>query len=471
MGALPSDHDWSRPHLAAKGRRGQGADRTRFSLPGLRVSTATAAIAYPFLAQAPLTHKGTFIGTNLGTGAPFTYSPFELYRDGLITNPNILIAGEIGSGKTNATCALTLRSIPLGYKVAAVDAKPDWGRFARAYGGSSISLGPGRGTRLNPLDTSDALLAARVDAEGNRIDPQAVAKNAQLRLLEALIGIRLGRSLTVEERTAVAIALDQALHASGGEPILSDVARALRDPDARLAAGISRSVAELRDAGNAARWAFDGLLSTAAKDLFDGPSTTRFDSTASIVAIDLSDLFNDNENLSIAFTCASAWMEAALATPGNGQRFAVYDEAWRVLAHAHGAIDRLQQQFRLARSWGLSNVLVLHNLRDTLNVGDADSADRNKAESLLALAGTRFIGYQPAKEIPLTTAALDLTAAEAQIVSTASRGEFLVKLQTTAGQRSYRVQVDLHPHELEWWDTTAGMRGTRELRPQDGGAA
>ena len=39
------------------------------------------------------------------------------------------------------------------------------------------------------------------------------------------------------------------------------------------------------------------------------------------------------------------------------------------LAHAHGAIDRLQQQFRLARSWGLSNVLVLHNLRDTLDTG------------------------------------------------------------------------------------------------------
>ena len=166
------------------------------------------------------------------------------------------------------------------------------------------------------------------------------------------------------------------------------------------------------DAGNTARWAFDGLLSTVAKDLFDGPSTTRFDSTAPIVAIDLSDLYNDNANLSIAFTCASAWMEAALATPGNGQRFAVYDEAWRVLAHAHGAIDRLQQQFRLARSWGLSNVLVLHNLRDTLNVGAAGCAERNKAESLLALAGTKIIGYQPAKEIPLTTAALDLTVAE-----------------------------------------------------------
>ncbi|MDP2014665.1 MAG: ATP-binding protein, partial [Actinomycetota bacterium] len=342
--------------------------------------------------------------------------PFELYRDGLITNPNILVAGEIGSGKTNTTCALTLRSIPLGYKVAAVDAKSDWARFARSYGGTAISLGPGRGNRLNPLDVSDALLRARIDAEGNPIDAQALAKSAQLRLLEGLIEIRLERSLHVDEKTAVALALEQALHTSGGAPILTEIATALRDPDPQLARGIARTVEEMLHAGDQARWAFDGLLSTVAKDLFDGPSTTKFDSTASIVAIDLSDLYNDNTHLSIAFTCASAWMEAALSTPGNGQRFAVYDEAWRVLSHAHGAIDRLQQQFRLARSWGLSNVLVLHNLRDTLNVGEAGSAERNKAESLLALAGTKVIGYQPAKELPATAAALDLTTAEAEVI-------------------------------------------------------
>ena len=460
-----SETGWATASAPASGRRGQGRDRTRFGLPGLRVSTATAAVAYPFLAQAPLTHKGTFLGTNMGTGAPFTFSPFELYRDGLITNPNILVAGEIGSGKTNTTCALTLRSIPLGFKVAAVDAKADWARFARSYGGAAISIGPGRGNRLNPLDVSDALLAARVDAEGHRIDPQVLAKAAQLRLLEGLIEIRLERSLAVDERTAVALALEQGLHATGGAPILSDIAAALRAPDPHLAAGISRSTPEILAAGNAARWAFDSLLTTVAKDLFDGPSTTRFDSTAPIVAIDLSDLYNDNANLSIAFTCASAWMEAALATPGSGQRFAVYDEAWRVLAHAHGAIDRLQQQFRLARSWGLSNVLVLHNLRDTLNVGDAGSAERNKAESLLALAGTKVIGYQPAKELPATTAALDLTTAEADVIAGATRGEFLVKLQTTHGSRSYRVKVDLHPRELTWWDTNAEMcNSTREDR-------
>ena len=277
---------WTRPGAPAAGRAHQGRDRTRFTLPGLRVSTATASVAYPFLAQAPLTHKGTFLGTNLGTGAPFCFSPFELYRDGLITNPNILVAGEIGSGKTNTTCALTLRSIPLGYQVAAVDAKSDWARFARRYGGVAISLGPGRGNRLNPLDVSDALMRTRVDAEGNRIDPLALATSAQLRLLEGLIEIRLERSLHVDEKTAVALALEQALHATGGTPILSDIAAALREPDPLLARGIARSVAEMLEAGNQARWAFDGLLSTVARDLFDGPSTTRFDSTASIVAID-----------------------------------------------------------------------------------------------------------------------------------------------------------------------------------------
>lgn len=445
------------PVIPPAGIAGHGRDASRFAMPGLRVSTATASVAYPFLAQAPLARTGTFLGTNLGSGAPFTFSPFELYRAGVITNPNLLVAGDLGSGKTNTTCALTLRSVPLGYKVAAVDAKPDWGRFARAYGGATISLGPGRGNRLNPLDVSDALLRAQVDAEGNRIDPAAMAKSAQLRLLDALVEIRLNRSLGAHERTVLALALDQALHAANGAPILSDVARALREPDARWASTIARTTDEVRQAGEHVRWAFDGLLATAAAAMFDGPSTTRFDSSAPIVAIDLSDLFNDPDNLSIAFTCASAWMEAALATPGGGQRFAVYDEAWRVLSHAHGALDRLQAQFRLARAWGLSNVLVLHNLRDTLNVGDLGSAERNKAESLLALAGTKVIGYQPPKEMPLTIDALDLTTAEADIIANARQGEFLIKTATTAGTRSYRVRVDLHPWELTWWDTTAAM--------------
>ena len=55
------------------------------------------------------------------------------------------------------------------------------------------------------------------------------------------------------------------------------------------------------------------------------------------------------------------------------------------------------------------------------------------------------------------------------MIANASRGEFLVKLQTTHGTRSYRVAVDLHPNELTWWDTTAGMRSTNRLAHPGGG--
>ena len=309
------------------------------------------------------------------------------------------------------------------------------------------------------LDVSDALLSTRVDAGGQpRIDPDSLAKSAQLRLLEGLDEIRLERSLQVAERTAVALALEQALTASE-DPILSDVATALRAPDKNLAAGISRTVEEMRVSRDAARWAFDGLLSTVAKDLFDGPSGTA-------VRLHRPDRRDrpvrplQRQREPVDHVCASAWMEAALATPGNGQRFAVYDEAWRVLAHAHGAIDRLQQQFRLARSWGLSTCWSCTTCATPSTLETPAAPSRNKAESLLALAGTKVIGHQPAKELPATITALDLTTAEADVIANASRGEFLVKLQTTHGTRSYRVAVDLHPYELTWWDTTAGMRST-----------
>lgn len=32
-------------------------------------------------------------------------------------------------------------------------------------------------------------------------------------------------------------------------------------------------------------------------------------------------------------TCASAWMESALLDPTGGQRWVVYDEAWRLMSH------------------------------------------------------------------------------------------------------------------------------------------
>ena len=85
-------------------------------------------------------------------------------------------------------------------------------------------------------------------------------------------------------------------------------------------------------------------------------------------------------------TCASAWMESALLDPEGGQRLVIYDEGWRLMSQP-SLLRRMDSHWRLARHYGISNVLVFHKLSDLENVGDQGSAMRFLANSLLANAG------------------------------------------------------------------------------------
>ena len=74
----------------------------RLRVPRHRATTAHLCSAYPFLAEAGLGHRGVYLGTNLLTGGGgFAYDPFEAYQAGLVTNPNMLVAGEPGTGKSS----------------------------------------------------------------------------------------------------------------------------------------------------------------------------------------------------------------------------------------------------------------------------------------------------------------------------------------------------------------------------------
>ena len=68
-------------------------------LPAHRASSATLAGAYPFLV-APSCSIGVLVGTDALTGEPFCFDPWDLYSAGVLTNPNVLLAGVIGQGKS-----------------------------------------------------------------------------------------------------------------------------------------------------------------------------------------------------------------------------------------------------------------------------------------------------------------------------------------------------------------------------------
>lgn len=186
--------------LPKPGETGPAALRTpgRFRLPRHQDTSATLAGAYPFLAEGGLGSEGVFVGQDLYSGSSFVYDPWILYARGLITAPNLVLAGIVGSGKSSLAKSLYTRSIPFGRRVYVPgDPKGEHTPVAEAVGGRAIALGHGMANRLNPLD------------EGHRPsgldDAQWCSQIASRRrdLVGALAETVLERRLTPLEHTAV----------------------------------------------------------------------------------------------------------------------------------------------------------------------------------------------------------------------------------------------------------------------------
>ncbi|WP_181788594.1 VirB4 family type IV secretion system protein [Streptomyces phytophilus] len=437
------------------GRPGPASARNnRLKLPAHRMTTAVAAGAYPFLAEGGLSADGIYIGTDVHAAASFTFDPFELYGkvEGF-TNPNLMLAGVIGQGKSALAKSIALRSLAFGYRVyIPCDPKGEWTPVAAALGGRTVALGPGLPGRLNPLDA-----AARPDGVGET-DWAGEIRKRRLLLLGSLARTVLGRDLMPMEHTALDIALDRTItHAAGTRrpPLLGDIAAALNNPrvlhEAVEAGTVSGHLAEAaRDLAHAMRRLVHGDLA----GMFDAPSTVSFDPNAPMLTIDLSRLggAGDDTALVLAMTCASAWMEAALADPRGGRRWIIYDEGWRLMRHV-GLLQRMQAQWKLSRGLGIANMLIIHRLSDLLTAGDTGSHSRALAEGLLADCSTRIIYRQEADQLHTAAALLGMTSVETDAVSHLGRGRGLWKV----ADRSFIVQHLLHPHELTLFDTDARM--------------
>ncbi|MFB7128232.1 ATP-binding protein [Kitasatospora sp. NPDC056273] len=443
------------PVYPATGRPGPASARGgKLRLPKHRLTTATASGAYPFLAEAGLGAEGIFIGRDLHAEGSFCYDPFALYNSGRIegfTNPNAILCGVIGMGKSALAKSIATRAIAHRYKIyVPSDPKGEWSGLAEALGGQTIALGPGLPGRLNPLD------APQRPAGVSEEDWTGEVRKRRLLLLASLAATVLKRDLLPMEHTGLDVALDLVVadaDAAGTVPLLGDIAHVLGRPD-RLDAALGGQAGSLGHATDDLAHALRRLVHGDLSGMFDAPSTVRFDPDAPMLSIDLSRLGSsgDDTALVLAMTCASAWMEAALADPGAGRRWVIYDEAWRIMRHV-GLLERMQQQWKLSRGLGIANLLILHRLSDLLSAGDAGSRGRVLAEGLLADCSTRIIYRQEPDQIPAAMALLGLTGVEAQAIAALTRGRGLWKVASL----SFIVQHLLHSRERALYDTDFRM--------------
>jgi type IV secretory pathway VirB4 component len=408
-------------------------------VPAHRASSAVLAGAYPFLAPAP-PQAGVYIGPDALTGEAFAFDPWALYAAGELTNPNMLLAGVIGQGKSALAKSLALRSLAAGRRVYVPgDPKGEWAPLADAVGGTIIRIGPGLAARLNPLDAPPS--------------PRG-STSSTATVLAAVAATLLARDLTPAERTALHAALN-AVRADAA-PTLPRLVDALAAPDPGPAAADRTTVADRARDGADLVHALRRLTRGDLAGMFDAPSTHRLDPGAPMMVLDLSALGSDDTALAIAMTCASAWLEQSLTTPADHDRprWVVYDEAWRLL-RSPALLGRMQAQWKLSRAYGIANLLILHRLSDLDAVAATGTAGRAIADGLLADCSTRVIYRQEADQLATTARALGLSGAEREVIAVLPRGTGLWKLPG----RSHLVHHRVHVDELPLLDTDSAMTG------------
>jgi hypothetical protein len=444
------------------GAHGYGSGRLahRMRLPAHAASSGVLKTWYPWIMDPGLGVPGAYIGLDLYSRASFLFDPWELYAAGVITSPNGLIIGEIGSGKSALMKCLIVRFVAAGIPFSWVDIKDEYTDLATALGIEPLRLGPGLGVRLNPL------AAHHRHPTQTELEWRGTVKARRLALLEGLIHVRLGRPLSMTERTALELALDTCTGALRGAARDTLAPASLPGVVAHLTAtelwrdelsdrGVT--AAQLLDESRDARLALHGLVSGALAGMFDSPDDNAryLDFAAAGTILNLHAIRADQSVTVMSMVCAQSAMEAELMRPDARPRLVGYDEAWLAMRYVP-LLRRFQEQYKLARMYGITNLMAAHRLTDWNAVGADGSEAARLARGLLEDTGFKIIYRQVEAALPLTRDLLALTDVQTALLRFLRKGTGMWLF----GQRAFVVQHLLSSVELPLVQTDSRMRAT-----------
>ena len=404
-----------------------------------RASTAHLQSVYPGIVSGQGFARGAYIGRDR-FGGSFAYDPWELYDAGILGNPNMLVIGQLGRGKSSLVKSYVYRQLVFGRRALMLDPKGENVALCVAAGVSPIALRPDGNVRLNPLDL------------GRLGDPETRLQE-RVRIIAAICGASLGRSLTPEERLAIELAVRAMTpRLPWAAPTLRAVVDALLAPSSDASANAHLGRDELAAFSRGVALELRRLIDGDLRGMFDGETSGEIDLGAPLISFDLSAVYA-TAALPILMACVGAWFQQVLAGDERTKRIVVLDEAWAVLSNLETA-RWLAASYKLARSYGVQYIAVLHRLTDLTAAGGADSPQVRLARGLLSDTETVVIYGQSVAEVENTRELLALNDTEARLLSRLPPGMALWRL----GSRSHLVEHRVGSRERGIVDTDSRMR-------------
>jgi type IV secretory pathway VirB4 component len=433
-------------------------------VPRHRATTRHLPSLYPCQTEPGLGPEGVLLGVDeLAGGAAFCFDPFTLYTNGRLENPNMLIVGEPGFGKSAAVKCFLYRTIGTlgapgppgtptagGRWVAVCDPKGEYQPLAEALGLQMVRLYPGGPDRVNPLDAGPSVA-----------DNPAELTMRRTAMVYALVTAVLKRSLTPVEEAGIAGAIAQldpeTKTGESGQPTLMDVSRLLGSPNDRMAIEAGIDAERLAEECASARLGLGRLISRDLRGMFDGPSTVRIDWTGRGLVLDVSSVHHDPDALSVVMIPATSWLQALMADsrPDAPRKVQVIEECWAMLRHERVAFY-LQSCWKLCRRYGVANIAVAHRLSDLRSQADDGTATAKVAMGLLADTQTRVIFRQSAGQVAEAKELLGLSDVAAALLPQLPKGAALWKI----GELDALVRHTISPTEAAICNTDGQMNVT-----------
>lgn len=435
---------WNPLGYGPTGERGGRVWHRMKLMPHLETTTQLRGL-YPFLATNGLGAPGAYIGRDRYTRGAFSFDPFMLYEMKILTNPNLLLLGVIGSGKSALLKTMLFRLLAYGIKfMVPADTKGEYAAMGDEVDATVWRLGD---QAISPFFAPPK--------------PPRMAEEEYLRrvhqhrelLLHALGETASGRRLTAVEELMLDLALDEVTGANRGtsvtrlaQPTFPDLVEVMLNPTQAMADSVPIPLEELRRESRDLGLRFRSMVRGALRGVFDGPATPP-DLSKSGFILDISRIRASEAAVALTMTCGQALCDMAL-TFSQDRWLKVLDECWRQIRYP-AIVRRISEGQKLARgdesTAGSATLIALHRITDLLG---AEPEVRELALGLLADTSTRVVYRQASDQLEETQRALSLTDVQTQLLTRLDRGSGL--WQINSAENTFMVDHQILEGGLEW---------------------
>ncbi len=359
-----------------------GAYRAREAF--LETTTRQAEALNPAIVSTAQPLAGLPLGIDVDTGAPITGDPHILYEMGRITSPNVVVLGDIGSGKSSfAKTAYATRQVAQGKYVAVFDRKDQQGQgeydgVAKLCGAETIRFDRRGATSINLLDP---LIATTGSGEETT---QTVGQDT---LLEMVAGFAHGE-LSAEEHYALRAAHRAALataSAAGKVATIREVINHLYAPSASAIPHEILAERGLVDTTELSRWGMylamdlDRFVTGDLSGLIDGETSDNVNWHSQMLVFDTSELPEASAALALVMALVATFLTSVWSSL-PGRKVLVLEEGYHTTNLVHsGQVSVpsiLRSLLKRGRGIGLAFVTILHHISDIPKESDSMSLIR-----------------------------------------------------------------------------------------------